>query len=133
MKGVLQFTFGILLLSACAKEGIEIEPTSSFEGSWKWWQKTGGIGGVYEDTVTSSDRMTLQFDTDDTYDWTKNDTLIHNGGYHSKMDTSVVLNQRVMMLTLENYPTRMIVKHKNDTLELVEDVIDGYTYRFIRK
>jgi hypothetical protein len=78
-------------------------------------------------------RMTLQFDTDDTYDRTKNDTLIHNGGDHSKMDTSVVLNQRVMMLTLENYPTRMIVKHKNDTLELVEDVIDGYTYRLIRK
>jgi hypothetical protein len=37
------------------------------------------------------------------------------------------------MLTLENYPMRMIVKHKNDTLELVEDVTDGYTYRFIRK
>ncbi|MFY7990298.1 MAG: hypothetical protein ACOVO3_06175 [Fluviicola sp.] len=77
--------------------------------------------------------MTLQFDTDDNYDWIKNDTVIYSGGYHSKMDTSFILNQRVMMLTLENYPMRLIVKHKSDTLELVEDVTDGFTYRFIRK
>lgn len=133
MKNMLPVALSLILLASCTKNSVEIDPRSSFEGTWSWWQKSGGISGLYEDTVTSTDRMTLQFDEENVYSWIKNDTLIYYGGYQSKMEMSLILNKRVKIVTLENYPARLIIKQQKDTLELVEDVTDGFTYRFIRK
>ena len=124
---------GALLLAACAKEKEPFDPSYSFEGDWTWWKKSGGIAGIYEDTTTTTDRMSLHFGVDNSYDWKKNDTLLYTGGYSTNIDTSIFSLYPVAFLELDNYPIPQVIKQSGDTLILIENVSDGFTFHFIRK
>jgi len=145
MRNILYFLL-ILLIPACKKSGADNSTpavtanaktineatidTAKIYGSWKLINYSGGLaGGKYIPTVLT----VVEFDRDRTVKYYSNSVLLAQDKYTVQLGASIFSNSPIFQIQYaQNIIKKAIIKAKTDTLELADDMYDGYYYVYTK-
>ncbi|WP_417431357.1 hypothetical protein [Halpernia sp.] len=143
IKNLLLLLLTLFLIISCRKDE-ELTIKEKLNGKWNWENSTGGMNGK-EIHTPQSEGYTMQynFKSNDSISITKNETLkFNNTKYHLTREKSILFQKDFDFLTIDykfkefgtdsiiTLPMRyMINKIDGNSLELTEDVYDGYSLK----
>ena len=131
MKTILLSLLSVFMLSwsGCQKETLD----SELFGNWEWVSRTGGIAGVHQTPQTLGYTYTVVYTKDGIYEqYDQNNQLVVTYPYKIIKAVSMLDGKEHDMIQLNNAMNSSF-EIRNDSLFLVQDVVDGFNEVFVRK
>ena len=128
----------IMLFSSCKKDiGLDRDEIKGLFGEWEWIQTTGGLAGINATSLTTRDKEKIEFTKAGYYKKFVNDELVQKLRYHVTDNEPAVLHGLLIefkntVFDRKNNLINQTFKISSDTLELREDVMDGFSYYYVR-
>lgn len=101
-------------------------------GKWKWIQTTGGFAGVNITPETEGFTRTLVFSEDGHYKFIKNDSVTEEGTYEIIKKKNTIAGEAFVISYSGGRLLEEIIVQQNDTLNLQQNVIDGFRNKYTR-
>lgn len=131
MKTIFLSLLSVFMLSwsGCQKDTVSTE----LVGNWEWVSRTGGIAGVHQTPQTLGYTYTVVYTKDGIYEqYDQNNQLVVTYPYKVIKAVSMLDNKEHDMIQLNNAMNSSF-EIRNDSLFLVQDVVDGFNEVFVRK
>jgi hypothetical protein len=132
-----------ILISSCNKDDSVV--SNSIVGEWLWTKSYGGFSGADLQTPESSGvNKKMIFLVDGSFYMVENSDTVFQTNYFTSREKSILFHDTFNFVTVNyNYripgsdsvlisPMRYIIQTLNDTLEVTEDVFDGYGHQYVR-
>ncbi|MFC1476205.1 hypothetical protein ACFLQW_04305 [Candidatus Zixiibacteriota bacterium] len=128
---------GLVLIAAigfnCAKESSPTSPgESTYLGTWRWVQSSGGYAGRTETPESVGFSRTLILAGSNVYQIYRDDLLLYNGLYYVSWEKRGWCADSCFVISYENNPEEQIIISHADTLELVDMCYDCYQHLYTR-
>jgi hypothetical protein len=123
-----------LLVLSCHNEptSVEYSQTISLAGNWLWTSASGGLTG--SQVITPSNKIVLSFTSDGAYSLYRNDTLLNSSIYSVKKGKTIYSSDSMDVIIFRDttIEKRVIFKLTIDSLELADNMYDGFGYSYIK-
>jgi hypothetical protein len=147
LTGTIMLLFLVLTIFSCEKEDIVKDGSNETKilGTWSWQNSVGGFTGNlnYTPQSTGIDRKWI-FLKNDTVIVTENGDTTFKVNYFLSREKSNLFKDTFNFVTINyTFPItnpdttlivsmRYIIRTLNDTLNVQEDVYDGYTHQYLK-
>lgn len=103
-------------------------------GNWLLKVVSGGFAGIVDTLDTSKERNILSFLNENTAIFSHNDSILWQRNYHIEKRKSIYSLDSLRFIIYENKPLhpRVITYLNNDTLNLADNMYDGYGQMYVR-
>lgn len=118
------------ILNACSTLKAPEQGAKALFGAWYYRESSGGFTGKGVDWPKNG-AISITFKKNGTFTRSENDKVVETDSYHFTEGVSIYNNQKQTLLRFGDGSLKSFTI-SGDTLELKDEVHDGYTYIFIK-
>ncbi len=132
MRPIILFLLVLTLPAAsCKKKDNTGSSANYWSGNWSWVMSRGGIAGLTETPASTGRHLNYNFIDDKKLVITDNSNVT-NTTYRVDKKTSANSGALSDILTIDNVSIESVLTHYSDTMVISEDVVDGFSYFFVK-
>lgn len=131
IKNISFLVVSTLFLSSCYKLQVPNEEAKRIFGSWQFHSSTGGLSGQGAQGLTQE--HWISYSEKGKYTLNKNDKQLEKSKFRYETRNSIMGGERTMIIYhVASFSTQSFTV-SGDTLYLVDEMYDGFDYKFVRK
>ncbi len=110
----------------------QIEIYDSIEGTWTWYESSGGIGGTVDTPDTTGETRTVVFDADGSVTFYTNNEITLSSTYTLASEDTIISDVPLPVVRVADINEYFYIYSfpSEDELELQENVTDGYSHSY---
>jgi hypothetical protein len=137
MKSSVLILLAIALTTfSCSKEEDDREGCffgPNLTGTWKWMRSEGGLGGGIKTPASTGKSVNIALNNDLRYFIYTNGILSSQGTYRFVVQNCIHDHTNKQVIDFSNDPDMMIEKMDSQTLELSDNMYDGFRSSYVKE
>ena len=120
----------LFLCTACSDSDSKKGDDESIIGSWRWYETSGGIGGIVETPSSTGETRKVVFEENGDVTFYTNDDVTFSSTFTLSDEITVLSDQSLPVVKVQDHDTYVYSFPYVDELELQEAVIDGFIHNY---